>query len=516
MRTHDSHATIRLCRAPLALCLGAALALGTTPGTATAASPGTPFHRLGGGPLLAGLAERAPSVRRMHHDTPHPDGGLVIPVTSCADDGSDGTLRHAALVAASGDTLDLSALTCSTITLESGAINVDVADLDIIGPGASELTIDGADADRVIRHGGSGEIDISGVTLAHGHYTAPSLPMAYGGGCLYSQGTVSLSGVVVTSCTATGPYVVAGGGILAFNGAILFYSTVSDSSAISTTGVETSTSAVGGGVVSAAQLVIEHSTISGNLATTALGNAYAGGAFGSGSVLVKYSTFSDNAVTTGNVEGSMHYGIGGALAASAPFVQNSTFDNNSADAGAGVYLLSGSAPATFRNSTISGNHAAVLAGAALSNGDITLHNSTIAFNDSGFRGGGGLFVNGSSAEIVSSIIANNTPSGPEAAADLDGSAAVTGSNNLIKVSGIPVPPDTITLDPQLGSLAWNGGETRTHALPSTSPAHDTGLNANNFDYDQRGTGYPRVDATDPDIGAYELDPDIIFVDGFGN
>ena len=53
----------------------------------------------------------------------------MLPVTSCADDGGLGTLRHVVLTAVSGDTVDLSALTCGTITLQSGAIHVDVDDL---------------------------------------------------------------------------------------------------------------------------------------------------------------------------------------------------------------------------------------------------------------------------------------------------------------------------------------------------------------------------------------------------
>src|SRR5678815_4033512 len=46
----------------------------------------------------------------------------LLPVTSCADDGSAGTLRMVVEAAGEGDTIDLSGLTCSTITLEQGAI----------------------------------------------------------------------------------------------------------------------------------------------------------------------------------------------------------------------------------------------------------------------------------------------------------------------------------------------------------------------------------------------------------
>jgi len=33
-------------------------------------------------------------------------------------------------------------------------------------------------------------------------------------------------------------------------------------------------------------------------------------------------------------------------------------------------------------------------------------------------------------------------------------------------------------------------------------------------FDQRGPAFLRTVGADPDIGAYELDPDIIFADGF--
>ena len=78
--------------------------------------------------------------------------GAIIPVTSCADDAGFDTLRHAALVANPGDTVDLSALACSKITLQNGAIDVAATDLTIAGPGRDKLTIDGAKAGRVFKH----------------------------------------------------------------------------------------------------------------------------------------------------------------------------------------------------------------------------------------------------------------------------------------------------------------------------------------------------------------------------
>jgi hypothetical protein len=63
-------------------------------------------------------------------------------------------------------------------------------------------------------------------------------------------------------------------------------------------------------------------------------------------------------------------------------------------------------------------------------------------------------------------------------------------------------------------LANNGGTTQTHALDPTSPAIDKGSNTLSLPFDQRGTPYPRVVGAAADIGAYELDTDHIFGNGF--
>jgi hypothetical protein len=75
-------------------------------------------------------------------------------------------------------------------------------------------------------------------------------------------------------------------------------------------------------------------------------------------------------------------------------------------------------------------------------------------------------------------------------------------------------------DPKLGSLQMNGGATQTHALLAGSPAIDAGPDAacvSNFTgtpltVDQRGV--PRPASTHCDVGAFELQADIIFEDGF--
>lgn len=519
MRKPESPAVARICRSPLATCLSTVLAIGSiAPASSSAAFAWPTDEHAGISPILDRLRVRATAMRSAGHAPSGPLGGLVLPVTSCADDGSAGTLRHVVLTASNGDTVDLSGLTCSTITLESGAVNIDVDNLTILGPGADALAIDGNNAGRVFRHGGTGTLQLTDLTATHGNYTVIAVGSYGGGGCIYTAGTVSLTGVIVSSCTATSDTVVVGGGILAAGGIIAFNSAIKDNSAISLNGA-TPAGAAGGGAAAFYQFVLEHSTVSGNTVSTPLGDAYGAGVFVNGGVTIKYSTLSANSATTTNAPGSGYYSFGGAMVtANNFFMQNTTIDNNSADAGAGIFMRATdpSYSVTIRNSTISSNHAVLETGGLFISLDLTLENSTIAFNTAGDFGGGGIIVGGTTADLESNIIADNSPSGAVYAADIDGSATIVGANNLIKIAGamLTLPPDTITQDPQLGPLANNGGETRTHALPSTSPAVDAGNNVAAEGTDQRGPGYARVVGSDADIGAYELNPDIIFIGNF--
>jgi Big-like domain-containing protein len=89
--------------------------------------------------------------------------------------------------------------------------------------------------------------------------------------------------------------------------------------------------------------------------------------------------------------------------------------------------------------------------------------------------------------------------------DSDGGCGFGTANNSL--SGTTDNP----LDPQLGSLANNGGPTMTHALLEGSPARDKGNNAfavdangNALQFDQRGIGFPRIAGGTVDIGAFEV------------
>ncbi len=427
---------------------------------------------------------------------------MTVPVTSCADDGSPGTLRAVVAGASSGDTVDMSQLTCGTITLTTGQINVYVDDLTLRGPGQNALTIDANHASRVIATYGLG-LTLYDLTVANGYQTGPGY-----GGCIYSylyrpDNPTTLARVTVDRCTAIAaagaPFAV-GGGVLAFGSLTLDASTLSNNTVTAPDG----TQIVGGGAYVSYGVHITNSTVSGNAATRS---------------------------TPGSDRFALGGGIETALTDSGSVITGTTMSNNMADDfGAALFLYIVSSGGSTRvmhvaNSTLSGNASGSGTGIEIDSGPdapfyLSLASSTIVFNTfTRDPGCGGVAQAGYTASIVdleSTIIANNTGPGDVEydACAADGTSSMIGANNLIMVSELPVPPGTITDDPMLGPLQDNGGPTLTHALLPGSPAIDTGNNVAGLEFDQRGAGFARSVGAAPDIGAYEVQSDVIFANGF--
>ena len=398
-------------------------------------------------------------------------------VTSCLDDGSAGTLRSVIAAANSGDTIDLSGLACSTITLATGAIQTGLDDLTITGPGAANLTIDAGGNDRAFLHYGYGTLTINKVTIANGYYKYGGGNYA-AGGCILTVGSVALNDSVVTGCYAGGAYASEGGGIYSVGTAALTRSTVSNS-VVYGIAYYGHTDSAGGGVWSRGAMTLIDSTITGNAA------------YG----------FAVNQTNYNFIRGGGVYGIGGTT------ITRSTIDTNYAVySGGGISSLYGT---TISNSTVANNYsyAGVGGGVFTLYDAVSIGNSTIAGNYSYHSGGGAYTVLGP-LDLESTIIASNT-SGDTSNADFgyyvyNGVSAPTGANNLIISSAFTVPSGTLTADPQLQPLANNGGLTQTMALLAGSPAIDQGNNVAGLATDQRGTGFARVGGASADIGAFEL------------
>lgn len=472
---------------------------------------------------------------------PAPRGGVTLPVTSCLDDADPGTLRNVLATAGEGDTIDLTQLTCGTITLTQGAIDTSVLgdnhlyDVTINGPGRDLLTIEAAGASQVFVVGGfssnQGRAIFNDLTIAHGSYSGGLAGCITGFG-----GAVELNRVTVTDCHSSGTVPLVFAGAVDVTTLDMTDSVISDSTATAT-GINGT--AIGAGFYASDAATLVDSTVSGNTATAPWGvnDGYltAGGGLYTGDLVLTRSTISGNAIEATN-DGENARG-GGVFVRGVATLDSSTIDGNTADgAGGGVFkeIFSnyGDPPPPqdtkliVTNTTISGNSASSGGGIATSR-PLHLSNSTIAFNHATDAAGGVMFLLSGvydaegTLTAQSSIIASNT-SDAGGATDLgaDDVLAASGANNLVMNAdaAITLPGDTLTADPLLLPLASNGGPTRTHALDDGSPAVDTGNNVAELEFDQRSEHFARVSGSAADIGAFERQQppasDVIFRDGF--
>jgi len=499
----------RLGRHPLPLALAAALMLAEPcAGRAEGESPlllaradhaGAHFSALLGLRGSGALKER-------HQRIPDRPASTIV-VANCNDNGS-GSLRDALATAVNGDIIDLTQLVCSTITLASGGIITSLDEIELVGPGADALTIDAAYHGRAIYHLGDGTLEISGLTITRGTYSGGTYYRSVGG-CVFSRGNVDLTDAVVSHCNVTDAftdaYGPAGGCVMARGNVVLTDTSISACTATSTS----EDVAAGGGVFAEGSLTLLRSTLSGNSASSEVAPAHGGGAIAVEDLVMKYSTVRDN--TAGPLAG-----LGGGIHAQGDaYLIASTVAGNHASAAGGLWLTGDTAqsPAIIRNSTISGNSAETSTGGVIVGFALKLANSTIAFNTCAALNVSGLYI-AEDSEFQSSIIANNSAGSVQRDLGGDEFAVITGANNLIEVTFLSPPGDTLTIDPMLGPLANNGGRTRTHALLPGSPALDAGNNAYDLTRDQRGSGFEREIGASADIGAFESDPGRIFTNGF--
>ena len=238
--TRSRRDTHRLRHTPLAAALALAIATAGAIGQAHAAAPATGASVADPYALRSELRRgRALPVAPDAQPVASPRGGVLLPVTSCLDDGSAGTLRAVAALAQENDTIDLSQLTCSTITLTQGPIDTSVLGdhhvdyLTINGPGRDLLTIDGGGSSQVFMVGGyssnQGRVIFNDLTIAHGDYSGGLAACITGFG-----GAVELNRVTVTDCHSRGTVPLVFGGAVDVTTLDMTDSVISDSSATAT------------------------------------------------------------------------------------------------------------------------------------------------------------------------------------------------------------------------------------------------------------------------------------------
>jgi len=389
-----------------------------------------------------------------------------------SDNPSDvGSLRYAVDKAQSGDTINFASTVTGTITLNqnNGALEVNT-DVDIEGPGANVLSIDG-NGGQVFAIGSDATATITGLTIADGGGEA--------GGGVFNSGTLDLTG-----CTFNQNSVALDGGAILSNGAL----TVRDCSFQSNTAQDD-----GGAIFSNGPVAATDCTFSGN---TALGqfdsNGGGGGIDNNGTMTVTGCSSASNSVSLTTLSKG-----GGILNNGTLTATNCTLANNTAFAGGGIFS---GGTLTAINCNIANNSADT--GGGVENGaSLTLNDCTIAGNTAATAGGG--LANSAVATVANTIIAKNSaPTGP----DLFGAVTSLGYNLFdddIGGSGFAAT-DILGVDPLLSPLQFNGGANQTMALLPGSRAIDTGSNAlipAGIVTDQRGD--PRIVGGSVDIGAFE-------------
>lgn len=472
------------------------------------------------------------------------------------NDANAGSLRQAILdanAAAGADTIVFQAGLTGTITLATGELLItDSVTIDGPAAGPGVITVSGNDSERVFHIENAGavppiNVTVNRLTMTHG-------ASGSNGGAVASIGeNLTMDNVVINNSAAF----MGGGGGLSFNGAnaaalSLTHSTISGNTAPNGAGggVEIANSAgssyladdaitgnhagySGGGVLTelfggAASFRLLRSTISGNTAGELA--QYKG--FGGGVSINGFYTY-DATVTaqivdttfSGNTADPQTGGFGGGLDVSrvvGATIRQSTFSgNNTAQSGGGMRLINvGTAliPLIVENSTVVNNSATTGSGGGIyefGTSFIDLREITVTGNQSASGGAGVHDFEPGLANIVNSIIANNTAAAgttPDVHADSD--TAITANYTLIKTPGTQLfagNTGNITgQDPLLGPLQTDpGSPTATEKPGCGSPA----INAGDPGFtsppatDQRHL--PRVTKGRIDMGAVEVQPGVV-------
>ena len=390
-------------------------------------------------------------------------------VTDNSDNPTDpGSLRYAILNAPGGTTINFAPSAAGTITLTHGALDVKT-NLDIEGPGARGLTIDGNKASSVFNIAPGVNTTIAAVTIANGK-------SAEGGG-INNAGTLRLQNTAVSNSAASH----LGGGIYSTGTLTLAHSTLSDDTAFDE----------GGGIFNRGTLFITNSVVSSNRSTSRLLNRgggvfntekgklaivassvqsnaalIGGGIFNRGNLSVTYSAVSNNtAFDAAGIDNWAHTAT----------LTNCTVANNRAASGPGGIANRGTMSLT--NCTVANNSAGDGGGGIINGKAMTLTNCTVADNSA--REGGGVFSNHITGRttIVNTIIAGNRATNQDhTAPDAIGPYASLGHNLIGDTEGSHgwTNSDLKNANPLLAPLAENGGPTLTMALSSGSPAIASG------------------------------------------
>ncbi|MDH3201362.1 MAG: hypothetical protein OEM15_10765 [Myxococcales bacterium] len=419
-----------------------------------------------------------------------------------------------------------------------------VANYDVWLDGEGELTIDNGGGGRVffVAAGATaklegmeltgGTADFGGALYNQGRASLTNVRIASnkayerGGGIYSGPGSeLSLDGVTIDDNTATGGGEAAGGGLYLERCTVFIRNSVVENNVARGRSGQSGRRARGGGLfVSEGALIVEASRI---VANSAIGGDASGEFSGAGysrgaglnlegpMALIVDSAVSGNASLGGfgPVGGGFASGGGIWFDVGSLTIEGTTIDNNLADgmtgrfeAGAGgALLLSSDARFVAVNSTISGNRADF--GEAMELGlraRAAFYNSTIAFNSTDEGHSAVVIRSDSEVTLRHTVLANE---GRCFGTVRSLGYNLFGPNFECNIEG-DTTGDLTDVDPQLASLADNGGPTMTHAISENSPVLDAGDPAGCFGEDGKLLASDQRGATRPvgvcDIGAVEM------------
>lgn len=301
-----------------------------------------------------------------------------------------------------------------------------------------------------------------------------------GGGMYNSGSSPLLTDVTFTGNSATGTNAQYGGGGMYNSGGSPHLTNVTFTG---------NTASRGGGIYDNSNSVMKRVTLSGNSTGT---NGGGGG--------MNVAGGSPNLTDVILTQNSAGYGGGMLIESGSSKLMNILFSANTATYhGGGIYNYS---TPSLTDVTFSGNIAAF--GGGLFNSQSTanpnLTNVTFYNNTATYSGGGGGISHwgGNSSTITNSIFWGNTP---------DQISPTFSTITYSLIQGGWTGEGNISTNPNLVSLANNGGFSQTHALPAGSSAIDTGSPTVCPVVDQRGYTRPidgdLVSGPRCDMGAYE-------------
>lgn len=269
----------------------------------------------------------------------------------------------------------------------------------------------------------------------------------------------------------------------------------------------------GGAIFSYGNLTVDSSTFTGNKAGVT-GDSGGGG----GALYVKYGVLN---VTDSTFENNSALYSGGAVMTYANHTQTvsgSTFVGNSAGlTGGAIYAYYSSLD--IENSTFTGNYAGNEGSAIYTYyGDATVDFCTITANTAGSVGASAVydFDYGTTLTISNSILYNNVDSNGDAYDvradnDLNLTYSLLTSASSFSAGGTDTTSNLLYGDPLLGSLADNGGPTRTMLPASASPVIGMANASGAPSFDQRGftrTTNGLADMGSVEVGGIAPEPDL--------